>query len=652
MAAHDQSLPPTPSPLRRIRLLLINPRFPESFWSFRFAIKNILPRKRALNPPLGLATLAALSPPEWDIMIVDENVEPVPMAPEADLIGVCGMGVQYARQSELLNYYKNQGYYVIAGGSYASLCPERYIQLADTIIAGEAEYIWPAFCQDFLAGRAGSMYQETGIVAIADSPTPRFDLLKLDRYTAVSIQFSRGCPYRCEFCDIIVMFGRKPRTKTTDQIGRELDKLRVLGVRNIFFVDDNLIGNKKKAKELLAYIRDYQHTHQYWFSFGTEASLNLAEDQELMTLFREARFGWAFIGIESPDEASLREMKKTQNLRGNLLESVITLYRNGIDVMAGFIIGFDNDTLDTFDRQHRFIRESGIQVAMVGLLTALPKTPLYLRLENEGRLIKNVPDGDNTGAATNLIPLHMNYEEMVTGYKQLYRQLQTDAGIGARIESKARYLRYPIHSVQYTATERLTILYRLLTKGILQGGPGRIGWFVRTLCRARLAVWPQVITDWINGLAMRDYVDRHFSINTLRNNKILDKYISRLRHLGREGLNRGTLGLSASFDGDQNRIELALRGYSGRRFLKQAGHKLDRLLRKTTVTVVLRVESLAEGQRDQIQDLLQQLARHGDRGFIHLNNRLRPFVHVDSSVFNLILMDPAGFPPEYNNSRA
>ncbi|MDZ7737077.1 MAG: radical SAM protein [Gammaproteobacteria bacterium] len=637
----SEPLPPGSFPLKnRFRLLLINPRFPESFWSFRFAIKNILPRKRALNPPLGLATLAALCPPEWDITIIDENVEPLPMMPEADLIGICGMGVQFARQSELLNFYKNQGYYVVAGGSYASLCPERYTDLADTIIAGEAEYIWPVFCQDFLAGKANALYQESGIVAIADSPTPRFDLLKLDRYTAVSMQFSRGCPYRCEFCDIIVMFGRKPRTKTTDQIGRELDKLRVLGVRNIFFVDDNLIGNKKKAKELLAYIRDYQHIHQYWFSFGTEASLNLAEDQELMTLFHEARFGWVFIGIESPDEASLREMKKSQNLRGNLLESIITLYRNGIDVMAGFIVGFDNDTLDTFDRQHRFITQSGIQLAMVGLLTALPKTPLYLRLEKEGRLIKDAPDGNNTGAATNLIPLHMNYDEMVARYKQLYRRLQTDAGIGSRIESKIRYLNSPIYNVQYTNRERLTILYRLLTSGILPGGPARLGWFVRTLFRTRVRVWPQVITDWITGLAMRDYVDRHFQFVTIQNNKMVEKYIRRLRDLGREGLNHGTLGLSVSFGTGCHYIELTLRGYSGQRFLRQAGHKLDRLLRKTTVTLVLRVESLAEEQLDQMQNLLQLLSRHGDRIFIHLNNKLMPLIYVDSSVFNLMLSDP------------
>ena len=236
------------------RLLLINPRFPESFWSFRWAIDSVLSNKRTVNPPLGLATVAALSPPEWQVEIVDENIETIPLKPTADIIGVCGMGVQFRRQKELLSYYRGLGYYVVAGGSYASLCPERYETLADTVVAGEAEYIWKEFCRDFEAGKQRALYEEKGVVALEDSPTPRFELLKLDRYTNISLQFSRGCPFRCEFCDIIVMFGRKPRTKSCEQVGRELDALRALGARNVFFVDDNFIGDKNVAKDLLRYL--------------------------------------------------------------------------------------------------------------------------------------------------------------------------------------------------------------------------------------------------------------------------------------------------------------------------------------------------------------------------------------------------------------
>jgi len=370
-----------------MKLLLINPRFPESFWSFKWVVENIMPNEiRAINPPLGLATLAALSPQDWEIEIIDENIESIPLKPEADIIGVCGMGVQFKRQTELLKFYKNQGHFVVAGGSYASLCPEYYETLADVIISGEAEYIWKEFCSDFEAGKHRALYQETNEVSLEDSPTPRFDLLTIDKYQAVSLQFSRGCPYRCEFCDIIVMFGRKPRIKSLEQVGRELDELRKLNVTNVFFVDDNLIGNKPQAKKLMSYLRDYQMEHNYEFLFGTEASLNLAQDDELLQLFTEANFGWVFIGIESPDEESLKETLKFQNTRSDILSSIQHVYSYGIEVLAGFIIGFDNDTVKTFDLQYNFIQSSGIQTAMVGLLTAVPKTPLYERLEKDGRL--------------------------------------------------------------------------------------------------------------------------------------------------------------------------------------------------------------------------------------------------------------------------
>ncbi|MDH5536760.1 MAG: cobalamin-dependent protein, partial [Betaproteobacteria bacterium] len=271
-----------------MKLLLINPRFPESFWSFRWAVREILPGKRSLNPPLGLATLAALCPPAWEIAIVDENVESIPLAPEADVVGVCGMGVQFSRQRELLDYYRRAGYYTVAGGSFASLCPERLAPHCDTVVAGEAEYIWPQFCADFARRAPRKLYRETGTVALSASPLPRFDLLKLERYSTATLQFSRGCPYRCEFCDIIVMFGRKPRHKALQQVERELDALRALGACSIFFVDDNLIGHRAVARDLLEFLRTYQARHGYPFRFGTEVSLNLAQDHELLRLFRDA----------------------------------------------------------------------------------------------------------------------------------------------------------------------------------------------------------------------------------------------------------------------------------------------------------------------------------------------------------------------------
>ena len=449
-----------------MKLLLINPRFPESFWSFKWAIDNIMPKEiRTINPPLGLATLAALTPEDWEIEIIDENIETIPLKPEADIIGICGMGVQFKRQSELLTYYRNRGYFVIAGGSYASLCPEYYDTLADTIIAGEAEYIWKEFCSDYEAGKHRALYQETNEVSLEDSPTPRFYLLSIEKYQAVSLQFSRGCPFRCEFCDIIIMFGRKPRLKSFEQVGRELDELRKLNVTTVFFVDDNLIGNKPQAKKLMSYLRNYQLEHNYEFLFGTEASLNLAHDDELLQLFAEANFGWVFIGIESPDEESLKETLKFQNIRADMLTSVLHVYSYGIEVLAGFIIGFDNDTLKTFDLQYNFIQNSGIQAAMIGLLTAVPKTPLYERLEKDGRLIKEASGTDNTKLGTNLIPKQMSYDEMVEGYRDLYYRLLDDKTIADRINNKMRYLKNPIFKSTYTLKDQAGAFGKFMKNG-------------------------------------------------------------------------------------------------------------------------------------------------------------------------------------------
>ena len=493
-----------------VRLLLVNPLYPESFWSFRWAIDRVLPNKKALNPPLGLATLAALCPSDWHVRIVDENVERLPLHPDADIVGVCGMGVQFARQCELLQWYRKAGYFVAAGGSYASLCPEKFCGVADTVVAGEAEYIWPQFCRDYVAGVPRALYAEPGEVDLADSPVPRFDLLRLDRYTTVTMQFSRGCPYRCEFCDIIVMFGRRPRYKSPERVGQELDALRRLGVTNVFFVDDNLIGHRPAAKALLRFLAEYQRRHAQPFRFGTEVSINLAQDVQLLELFRAARFTWIFTGIESPDPETLRQTKKTQNNAEDLLTSVRRIYSYGIDVLAGFIVGFDNDTERTFEQQYRFILESGIQAAMVGLLTALPKTPLYARLESEGRLRPLANANDNTRPATNVIPKRMPYDILVASYEAMYRRLLTDSSIATRIRNKLQHLERPNYSGEYGIGDRIAIVGKLLMRGILPGGPVRWWHFTLTLAAAKPRQLPMLVMDWVAGLSMLDYVHRHF----------------------------------------------------------------------------------------------------------------------------------------------
>ena len=617
-----------------MRVLLINPRFSESFWSFRFAMTQIVPRKRTINPPLGLATLAALCPPHWQVTIVDENVEPVPLAPEADIVGVCGMGMQFPRQSELLAYYRSRGHYVVAGGSYASLCPEKFAPLADTTIAGEAEYIWPRFCHDFASGAPKPLYRETGTVALADSPTPRFDLLKLDLYSTASLQFSRGCPYLCDFCDIIVMFGRRPRMKSVEQIGRELDALRAQGARQVFFVDDNLIGNRAQAKALLRFLANYQQRHHYRFAFGTEASLNLAQDGELMMLMREANFAWVFIGIETPDEETLKASRKTQNMGTDILGALRRIYVHGIDVLGGFIVGFDNDTLETFERQRRFILDSGIQAAMVGLLTALPRTPLYERLQREGRLLERADDGDNTRLGTNIVPKRMTYDAMVSAYRRLYEQLLTDRGIAERIRIKLRWMRAPVYRSEYSAVDKVRILLRLLAKGILPGGPRRWAAFVRTLPVLSPRQVPTVISDWITGLSMQSYVRRRFTRDHAEESAV-ERHVRALRRVVTSYLDAGKVALA--WRPGLLQVDLTLAGLLDARFFSRTAPRLEKLLRHTHSTLILHIEELHAQHVAHPQRLLARLARHGDRVSVVLHEKLFALVPIDSSVFNLVL---------------
>jgi len=614
-----------------MRLMLVNPALPESFWSFRWALETVLGGKRSLNPPLGLATLAALCPPHWDVTLVDENVEALPLRPEADLIGIGGMGVQAPRQKQLLRYYREAGYRVVAGGSYASLCPEEYAGLADHVVAGEAEYIWPRFCADLARGAPQALYRETGTVALEDSPVPRFDLLKLQAYSTASLQLSRGCPFNCDFCDIIVMFGRKPRYKAPAQIERELDRLRQLGARKVFFVDDNFIGNKAKARETLSVLAAYQARHGRCMRFGTEASLNLSQDPALLAQFHAAGFEWAFLGLETPDPQTLREAHKPQNTAGDMLAAVRRIHAAGIDVLGGFIVGFDRDTPAVFEQQRRFILDSGIMVAMVGLLTALPKTPLYERLRREGRLVEEAANSDNTRARTNIVPKSMSLAELTAGYQRLYAQLLADGGIAERIRNKLAHFGTPAQLVRERPMEAAGIVWRLLARGIARGGPARIWHFLRSLPLARPRLLPLAVNDWISGLAMRDYAERHFGVLARRAAMTPERALARLRRSLQGWRRRGAVHLALHRPARaEPQIALRITGVLDRALARRLVRPLRAVLRRSRTRIVLACDSL--GERAELERLTRALGRHGDRLLIVVGEGLRELLRCEPAL--------------------
>jgi len=615
-----------------MRLLLINPKTPESFWTFKWAVNEILPGKRAVNPPLGLATVAALSPADWDVRIIDENVEPLPDVIDADIIGIGGMGVQAKRQKELMALYRARGHYVVVGGAGASLCPENYEGLADSVISGEAEYIWPQFCRDFEAGTPQALYHETGTVELCDSPVPRFDLLQVKAYANATLQFSRGCPYTCEFCDIIVMFGRKPRMKAPEQIGRELDALLARGVTSIFFVDDNMIGNKKEAKKLLAYLVAYQRERGRPFSFGTEASINLAQDEELMGLMVAAGFHWVFIGIESPDPVSLKETGKTQNLREDMLTSVRRIHGRGLEILAGFIIGFDNDSEATFEQQYQFIMQSGIQTAMVGLLSAVPKTPLYERLERDGRLRKDIDEADNTQMRCNVIHPTMSEETIARLYSDIYRRLLSDHGIATRIHNKLAIMQEAKGADRgrrsgYSKVETLGLFWRLLTKGVLAGGPVRVYHFLKTLPYRHPALAPTVLADWITGLSMRRFANDHLWPAP----DLLDHVQAALARYLRKG-EIWVTRRSAELPSLNIRISHGL----SLGFFRNSAPQLMKLMRQSHARLTLSIDALPSEYHQHLAKLLKRLAKHGDRVVLEISEATRARLGLDLSAFHLV----------------
>ena len=375
-----------------MRILFIYPEFPKTFWSYEKILELV--NRKVLLPPLGMVTVAALLPQEWEMKLVDRNVREVTEEEWswAEMVIISGMIVQKEDMAIQISKAKKLGLPVAVGGPYASSTPDApELDEADFKVLDEGEITLPMFLDALEKGETSGSFTSGGDKPdVTETPIPRFDLLELDAYDSMSVQFSRGCPFNCEFCDIIVLYGRKPRTKKPEQLIAELQYLHDLGWRrSIFLVDDNFIGNKRNAKMLLPLIRTWQEERGYPFSFATEASVDLADDEEMMRMMHDARFESVFLGIETPDEASLETARKIQNTRNPLDAAVDRITANGLRVMAGFIIGFDGEKAGAGRRIVDFVTRTGIPAAMMGMLQALPKTALWARLEREGRLIQD-----------------------------------------------------------------------------------------------------------------------------------------------------------------------------------------------------------------------------------------------------------------------
>lgn len=420
-----------------MKALLVYPEYPETFWNFKYALKFIA--KRATYPPLGLLTIAAMLPADWEVKLIDMNV--AGLRDEdlrwADLVLVSAMSIQQKSMREVIDRCKAQGVRVVAGGPLFTSTPDEFADI-DYLVLNEAEITLPEFLRDFAAGQARHCYTSDGLADLGASPVPRWDLVKMKHYAAMNLQLSRGCPYDCEFCNITALFGRAPRLKSATQVVAELDRLHALGWRGaVFFVDDNLIGIKKKVKrEILPVIIAWMKEHKYPFVFNSQVSINLADDDELLDLMSRAGFNTVFVGIESPNEESLIECNKIPNKDRDLMAGIQKLQRHGLQVQAGFIVGFDSDPASIFERLIAFIQESGIVTAMVGLLNAPHGTRLYQRLQTEDRLRGEIT-GDNTDYSLNFIP-KMNEDVLLRGYQNIIESIYSPHAYYHRLK---RFLR-------------------------------------------------------------------------------------------------------------------------------------------------------------------------------------------------------------------
>lgn len=497
-----------------MKILLVYPHYPDTFWGFRHALKFIA--RKASFPPLGLLTVAAMLPGGWEKRLVDMNVRP--LADEdlawADYVAISAMTIQRKSTLEVIARCRQLGVKTIAGGPLFTACHDDFPEV-DHLVLGEAELTLPPFLADLHKGTARHVYAADGWADMASTPIPLWDLINVRNYAAMNIQYCRGCPYDCEFCDITTLFGRKPRSKSQKQLIAELESLYTGGWRGaIFFVDDNFIGDKGKLKRwVLPALINWMEQRAYPFYFYTEASIDLADDPRLMELMVKAGFEEVFIGIETPYEASHAESGKIQNRNRDLLASVKRIQRAGLQVHGGFIVGFDSDPPSIFDRQILFIQESGIVTAMVGLLSAIRGTKLHKRLNQEGRLLGD-DTGNNMDTDLNFVP-RMKAEALIGGYRAILESIYSPKNYYQRVIRLLREYR-PLHLGRFRLQSGYVgaLFKSILFLGII--GRERFQYwklFFWSLAR-RPRLFPLAITYAIYGFHFRKVAEKFRSSGT------------------------------------------------------------------------------------------------------------------------------------------
>ncbi len=491
------------------RILLVYPQYPDTFWSYRRALRFI--GRKASLPPMGLLTVASMLPSGWELRFTDTNIDALRDEDIrwADYVFISAMTVQKESAREIIGRCKALGTPVVAGGPlFTALSAE--FQEVDHLVLDEAELTLPQFLEDMEEGRLQRTYRSSEWADLNTTPVPAWDLIDFSNYATMCVQYSRGCPFDCEFCDITVLYGRAPRCKTSARVLAELDALYERGWRGaVFFVDDNFIGNKRVLKqELLPAVIEWMEAHGHPFSFLTQVSINLAADDELIELMVRAGFDMVFIGIETPDEQSLIECGKMQNTRSDMLADVYKLHEAGLQVQAGFIVGFDSDKNDIFGRISRFINESGIVASMVGLLNAPPNTRLYKRLLSENRILKGI-SGSNTDFSINFLP-RMDTSALVEGYRKIIQDVYHPEAYYRRVRAFLRHFnpRNKFNGGLFSKTYArgfFMSIYRLgIRKGVRRHYWRLVAWTL--LRRPRLI--PYAITMAIYG----DHFMKHFGI--------------------------------------------------------------------------------------------------------------------------------------------